>query len=1212
MALKNFILEMLYMITINYDYKCPSLLKDGNLKLFGTTLRMNYNDHNVNRQNPADSKNVENVKQYTQAYFDNDNKNIFRFFTYNDVSDFQSGYYTINVDTSNYDSNNFKINTCNFNSESPLSFVDNVEIKEMNFIRGTKYVYYKIYNIDKDKNYYGLIDIELNQVLYNFDEEIKTFIPYLDKNDRGKYGEMLAVTETSAYKICILKSSGSCNNACSTLLRDPEANICGTTCTGDKIKLMPDNICIEKNSCDLTIFILDSAETICGLCSYFYSTGAKYRLIGTDGCLSSIPGNTEYYNEKLYLLKCKTNYHLDSGSCVPDSCYETCQTCSEVSTDETNQKCTSCKTGYTLNSGNCIVQSQTSIITQAPSTITKTPSTIIIQSPPTEAPEILSTDCTNKRCRECNTESNGLGLCVTCDESLYKKVNYTRMFSKYFDCIKMENLVNKYYLDEKSNQYKPCYEKCQKCLGPGNASFHNCLECKDNYMFRPGDNPKNNCVVYSDYYYLSPYGEYKPLNFPQCPKEAKYKITNEENKITNKKKKKIYCINDCKLDKEYKYLYNGNCIKSCSQIKGTQNVNNICKETDNNKIYVDENKLYLDNNDPIDAIETLAMTYAEEFNYTDNHISVNKNENGDTTVTLYKKKDIIGKTNLTIPNIDFGDCYEKVKNYYNITEDNIIIAIAEKRVTYNPSTFYLFFHPETGKKLDAGNICKNDNIEVKENLLNLLDEKSENYDLQVSLTKQGINIFDLNDPYYKDICYDFENPKKRDIALKDRIKETYINVTLCDDGCTNTGIDVKNNEATCDCKFNDITNNDFIQENAALNYMVGEVFELINSSNILVLKCYKYIFKHLTNSYGGIIIMALFILSIIFALIFFLIELTKMKRYIFSLTEKFSSFLINYPQLSRFFPPKKKSGKSNEEKALNKNNPSNSMKSNDLINPRPSSNINDLIVYNNKHNKIQNKPKKGDLIDNNKNSEGKTLKKYFKKYLSTSFEEMEYDDAIKKDKRNFGRYLLDCLEAKQSFAYTFISSDPINTRMIKLILFALNINLYFVVCGLFFSESYISELYNIDEEKENFFSFIPRIIDKVIYTTLVTGFIGYMTDFFFLDEKKIKGIFKRDKNNRMILKRNIYLLIKEIQKRYVSFIIMALILFAISLYYVLCFNYVYPKTQIEWIKASVLIIIIMQTLSILKCLFETIFRFLSFKCESEKLFKISKLFDKNS
>ena len=50
------------------------------------------------------------------------------------------------------------------------------------------------------------------------------------------------------------------------------------------------------------------------------------------------------------------------------------------------------------------------------------------------------------------------------------------------------------------------------------------------------------------------------------------------------------------------------------------------------------------------------------------------------------------------------------------------------------------------------------------------------------MINQGINIFDINDPYYKDLCYDYENPKKKDMALKDRIKETFINVTLCDDG----------------------------------------------------------------------------------------------------------------------------------------------------------------------------------------------------------------------------------------------------------------------------------------------------------------------------------------------------------------------------------------------------------------------------------------------
>ena len=90
------------------------------------------------------------------------------------------------------------------------------------------------------------------------------------------------------------------------------------------------------------------------------------------------------------------------------------------------------------------------------------------------------------------------------------------------------------------------------------------------------------------------------------------------------------------------------------------------------------------------------------------------------------------------------------------------------------------------------------------------------------------------------------------------------------------------------------------------------------------------------------------------------------------------------------------------------------------------------------------------------------------------------------------------------------------------------------------------------------------------------------------------------------------MLIREIQKRYISFIIMTLFILVISLYYILCFNYVYPKTQIYWVKSSVLIIIIIQILSVFKCLYQAIFRFLSFKCESEKLYKFSKIFDNNS
>ena len=732
-------------------------------------------------------------------------------------------------------------------------------------------------------------------------------------------------------------------------------------------------------------------------------------------------------------------------------------------------------------------------------------------------------------------------------------------------------------------------------------------------MFRPGLNPYNNCVVYSEYYYLSPYNEYKPLMSPQCPEEAKYTIKYSNNKTS--------CIYDCKADKIYKYLYNGNCLKACPE--GTSYNGLICVETDPERIYISEDIIYLNNN-TIEILEILAEKYATEYNYTSNHLSLYKTPDEVNSILLYKSPGILRSTNLKIPDIDFGDCYEEVKKAYNISQD-LIIAIADKKVKNNPSTFYSFFHPISGIKLEVGDICENKTIQIKENLLSMLDEKNENYELQTALTKQGINIFDINDPYYKDICYDFDNPKKRDMALKDRVKETYVNVTLCDEGCVNTGIDLVNNVAECDCKFNDMTNNDLIHENAALEYLVGEVFDLINSSNILVLKCYKYIFKYFTRSIGGIIILSLLVLSIIFSVVFFSYELTKMKRYIYTLTERYINFLANYGNILKFFPPRRHNKKNktakdkvikfSKEETNNKNDlhkkkkqkslPKNNFDSNNLIFPPKTKDQNLSPI----------KEKESQNDEENENhfiKDGKKIKKYFKEYLSTSPDEMEYDDAIKKDDRSFCGYFFDIIQEKQSLAYTFIASDPINTRMIKFILFCLNIDLYFVVNGLFFSETYISELYHLDEKDETFFSFIPRTIDKVIYTTIVTVFIGYMTDFFFLDENKVKGIFKREKEQKLILRRSITMLIKEIQKRYISFIIMTLAIFIISLYYILCFNYVYPKTQIEWIKSSILIIIIIQILSLLKCLYETVFRFLSFKCESEKLFKLSKIFENNS
>ena len=1204
-----------------------------NLKLCGTKITLKYGEEH--HFSGGQQKYICKTKSKTQAYF-LENSHIFYFVTYDDTT-LRSGYSTTNPISNFVDPTNCYVVV---NDVSPFNFVDNIKIKEINLIRETQYAYYEIYNINKTITYHGLIDIKQNKVLYNFEETITKFMPY-----RG-YSDMLAITPTSAYKICVVKSGSSCTSICSDLLLDTDGNKCGNSCGVGKVKMMPEGVCVSKDSCDLNYLTLNGNETECGPCDYFYPVVKPYKLINSEGCLSSVPANSEIYKSDSYLYKCKENYRVVNQQCLPASCYERCETCSATSSDINNQNCLTCKEAFPiLDNGNCktapttvittvFTPPQTTIIDVIPTTIVNAiPTTIITDTPEikitTTIPTILVTEtptntpeteyvgsCTNERCLTCSAASNSKKLCTSCDEDRYKKVNYTDTYPDFVDCVESKILETKYYFDSETQQYKPCYKYCKKCSGHGNATNNNCLECENGYMLRPISNPHNNCVIYADFYYLSPYNEYKPLSSPQCPEIAKYKVEDKENN-------KTFCVYDCKITVNYPYLYNGKCFSNCPE--STSNDGNyMCKETDNNKIYITNDTIYFSSNDTIKIIEVLAKSYAEEFNYTDNHISTFSDYQ--SNILLYKSPRIIGRSGLTAPNIDFGDCYEKVREYYNITQ-NLIIAIADKKVKNNPSTFYLFFHPVSGIKLDAGKICENETIKVNENILSMLDENSDNYELQTALTKQGINIFDLNDPYFKDICYDFENPKKRDIALKDRVKESYVNVTLCDEGCINTGIDMKNNVAKCDCKFNDVTDNDLIHENAALEYVVGEIFDLINSSNIMVLKCYKYLLKNLKKSKGGLIILILYIICIICTSIFLTLELNKIKRYIFTLTEKFTSFLANFSQVIKFFPPRKslknKSSRSIAKKfeikqeENNKNDLRNNHKRSTMIpfnqNSKNQTISKDILIS---------KARKSQLLDikeipqeekyNPYIEEGKRLKRYFKTYLETSLDEMEFDDAIKRDQRSFCRYFCDILQEKQSIAYTFIATDPINTRMIKFILFLLNIDLYLIVNGLFFSETFISELYHINDEDETFFSFIPRTIDKIFYTAFIASIISYMTDFFFIYEIKVKGIFKREKDNRLILKRNIAMLINEIQKRYISFIIMVHAIFIVSLYYILCFNYVYPKTQMEWIKSSILIIIIMQLLSLLRCLYETSFRFLSFKCESEKLYKLSKIFENNS
>ena len=219
---------------------------------------------------------------------------------------------------------------------------------------------------------------------------------------------------------------------------------------------------------------------------------------------------------------------------------------------------------------------------------------------------------------------------------------------------------------------------------------------------------------------------------------------------------------------------------------------------------------------------------------------------------------------------------------------------------------------------------------------------------------------------------------------------------------------------------------------------------------------------------------------------------------------------------------------------------------------------------------------------------------------------MDYDDAIKKDDRKFCIYFTDKLKTNQVIMNTFCFIEPIKPRPIKIILFILQIDLYFFINGLFFNEEYVSQVFQLKED--TFFDCFERFTGNCFYAALVGVIVNYIIECFFIEEKKIKGILKREKENLFILKYEIVQIMKNIKKRYIFFIMISFIITIFTWYHISCFNIVYPHMKREWFIFSLFIIIVMQIVSFLVCLLESILRFISFKCKSEKIYKISLLF----
>ena len=289
--------------------------------------------------------------------------------------------------------------------------------------------------------------------------------------------------------------------------------------------------------------------------------------------------------------------------------------------------------------------------------------------------EILK-ECDIEKCQFCDEFSKKKNVCTKCNNkkgyylinnNLSKKNN-----ENYFDCINELKKPSNFYFNKESKTYEPCYYTCSTCNYGGDGNVNNCSICLDNLIFKPDILETTNCVQKCEYfYYYTIYNQYKCTEFEQCPVN-----------YTSFIKEKNKCINNCEKDYIYKYQYNGECFKECPNNTTHGDNEYLCKDININKCKKTESYFKpLANNISNNEIERITKNYANEFKYTDNHISIYNHEI--YSITLYKNTDCISELNLTIPQINFGECYKKIKENYHI-EENLIIAIISKKINGIP------------------------------------------------------------------------------------------------------------------------------------------------------------------------------------------------------------------------------------------------------------------------------------------------------------------------------------------------------------------------------------------------------------------------------------------------------------------------------------------------------------------------------------------------
>ena len=623
-----------------------------------------------------------------------------------------------------------------------------------------------------------------------------------------------------------------------------------------------------------------------------------------------------------------------------------------------------------------------------------------------------------------------------------------------------------------------CYDKCIECQGNGDNINNNCLECIPGLILL-NDFNKSNCYEKCDYYYyFDNNGTYHCTEELACPQDYQ-KLILDENK----------CVQE--------YIITTNII----EITDSKEINIVTTYNEKKEQVIeviekkDEEILSFKNDVMNNAAILENVTKGQDFVKGDDELILQ------VTTTENQKSN----SNKNISSINLKDCEDKLKFIYGIDPKLPLIIIKidyYSKDTLIPMVGYEIYHPTNKSKLDL-NYCKDILIQLN---------------IPVDIDENDLFKYDPNSEYYTDDCFSYTTDDGTDIILSDRKKEFgEKNMSLCENNCDYTGYNIEDKKSSCDCKVKNKIDlvSEIVNNTQKLSNSFSSEESSSGTSNIITMKCTKTLFTKdglvkNVSSYVLSVSMIYFLLSILlFIKCGYPLLLRDINDIISSKRERNEQDInqnnveyINNTEIYYQAPPKKYKYKKDNNLNAIKNNKSNSTAKIDTLNyPKSLIPIKKIIKSKKRNNNKNNK--KFNIKNKNKNNKMKrkipdiiNIKPIeFNNFELNSF---DYGNALNYDKRTCCEYYIALIRIKHPLFFGFCPIKDYNTMIIKLCIFLLSFDIYYVINFAFFNEKVIHALYKNGGNFDIFY-FFPQIVISFAVANSITIIIKLI----FLSERNI-------------------------------------------------------------------------------------------------------------